>query len=429
MSLQESQYLLYFQGQYRGPYNESVLIDEINGRRIGQDLSVWNEVIGDWVPIGSAPEFESYESLLTEHTCLSEDIDQRQGLIVPSMSLASLDFKGEEEDSFEIRRRQKSDSSSDSSLDLKISNENTQGQIENPFEDGSVFSLINFIGNRKIILSITALAIMALVIVSSIISHYKTRLEIEPLLNRLDVSYGEITQARDFILEGGKKTPLVFPEKVAKGQAPVFRVFVDFPDHSQVLMTLKGVRKTLVGSIFEEVQTDFIVKDKMAGTLPLLKKDGHPVGQGFYRVTLSCLNCKGEQAAPVTLEPLLGIGIGDPQSYQSDLKSFHSLLKTQAESELIEIGEILKLMAEIIQSKRKISSEEKIYQQLESILLSIDNSVANSSYIFGSTYLELKQLMMRINQRQWQKSQGQLNRLQSQLRTLKSSVKTNAYLH
>ncbi len=428
MSSQEPQYLLYCRDQYRGPFAESILVEEINNKRIGKDLTVWNESLNQWVAIGDSPIFSCYQSLFVEQTNLSEDIEDRNNSYLfkneyngPSI----LSEEPDEDDFYDRMMRRNSRFKELQEVTVSSSGDSQAMTISEPSGDSqpqTTKSPIFWLRTGVIGLLVIGIGL-------AVFNSYTQRAELQPLLNRLDASYLEITQAQEFILQGGKQEPLVFLEKTSPQAPPQMRVFVDFPDHSRVLMSLKGIRKTLVGALAAEAYVDFNVKDLNGGTPPILNQEGEPLTPGYYQVQLTCLNCTGDNAVPKLLKQPIALGVENQASYLSELKSFHALLRSQADSELIEIKEILSILHEFVNSQNLSSQQKKIQSQLKNILFAIDPSVARSSYVFGNTYLHLKKILQAIDSQQWSRAQQDLKVVGKTLERLSHSVQSGHFLN
>ncbi len=422
MEMSEPTYLLHINGQFRGPYCESLLVEEIKAGRVGKDLSIWNQNVNQWLPIGESFSFQGFNPYFIEHTQLPEDLDQRQSDWQAKQSLsANVNFVEdlESDDFYEQLQKNRYKLKLPEKVELAPVPVQEAPAVETEVTKKTIPAYTYGV------LGSTLLAVLGMVF---LFNFWQSRSEIEPLLNRLDAPYRDVVEARDFLLQGGGRAPLVFREKVGQSGVTQLRVFANFPDHSRVYLSLVGMRETLIGALHEEAYADLNIKDKTGGTPPILNKEGEPLSPGFYKATLHCLNCTGKNANPISVSQSIAIGIKDPGTYGSELKNFHRLLKSQAESELIEIAEILKIMGEFVASKKIVGQQDKIQKQLESILYSIDESVAQSAYVFSSTYLNLKSTMQLIRQKKWSAASQKINQLQHSLKSLKTLVQSGKYL-
>lgn len=362
MNLQNNStyFYLYAQGQTLGPMSHEAIIDELESERLGQDAYLWNNQLESWQSIKDCPDFKNWTHYLPK-TTLIENI------------------QSEAENSKTIH--------SDSPYYLKshdfIENfENTSLRLPEKLLD-TVHAQTLF--KYKIPLLIGALGIVILSITANFYLN-PTLPELNPSLRQTNLSEEQIRELAQQIYYKKLTAPRIL-KSIESSTTDTLLIVTPYPNGSRLKIKLSGKRGSLVGALHEELQLRASTYQFVAQT-PMLRTNANlPLPDGTYVAQIECLNCVN--SAPYTTTLRLGT-LSEP-IYQNNLLEFHKIIKSQAESEIVELKEILNLLNEIgpgVTSKKM----KRFATQLEDIFKSLDEKTIKNYYVYYPIYLKIKSL-------------------------------------
>jgi hypothetical protein len=424
----DKHYYLLIEAFPYGPFNKTTVENHIVSGSLGRDVHVWSSHQDKWVPIIDCIDFLDHQGFIGDQSrpeCISThpvDESDRENPLVQTNLQRPINFDLYDDDLLFLHNyNDKSDRHFEAVGETKnsrvLSNEAVYSFSESPLhldlpvsENSSGYSVV---ARKKIIFSV----LLVLIISFAAIVYFRNRPSIDYLLlDQLQIDSLARKRIIDFYHGQLSEPALVYPVTDSSGQTAL-QLFMNSPDNARIIVQLKSVRGSVIDTLYTEITTDLYLVNKTGRTLYLLTKSGDPIPQGYYTVSLSCVGCGNQDTHTVTLDNPMALGINNLAQYHLELKSFKSILKSQAQSEVLEIYEITKLIEDIIDDKISRPQKQSFLQQLESLFTDLTPRVALESYIFNETYTDIKKLIIDIRD-------GKSN-LKKDLARLKRSLEKN----
>lgn len=386
----DTKYYIYTQEDQFGPFSQELIIEELQSENIGADASIWREGMADWQNIREVQEFKDYVHFLPESTQLK---------VIFKKDIWNGDEGEYQDDVEELQIIPEAASSQSVEGSLQILGNSTkevfpepspekQGENQEPPQKSSAL----WWGLGLSFIPIVALAAGVYLFVAE--RNYKETLE------NLDATFSE-SQAFKNILSGKESqwNAIAIHKELGEQKEPTLLMAVPFPDQTRIAVTLVGESETLVGALHYQQRLELVVQNRMARTLPLRQPSGSYLPPGTYTATLSCLTCHQNKYKNLQFKQKIVVGVTNQEAYKEELRIFHTLIRKQAESELVEVEEIMSLLEEGLHAPQATDPEMvSIQQQLQQILFSINEDIARTSYFYGDMYLKLKSIYFKMTQ-------------------------------
>lgn len=403
----DSKYYMYVNDEQFGPFSHQTIIDELQYERLGKDVFVWAEGMKDWTPLQKVESFAAYSKYLPEVSKISNEL--RNYSWENTQKELDEEFEQKRMDQFESFSVNRPSEAPTSSVMSEV--ESLAKNLQVPVKRRISFKFIA--------LGLTCAAVLAAGTMG--VMYWQQQQFYGEILSHLEGTTLELARMRDTL--NGKKTawaPVSILKERGNTKEPSLFVAGNLPDGTRLSIILEGVPGTLVGALQQSTRVETVLKDRMAYTTALKRENGSALAPGLYSVRVECLTCTEAHTRRMEIRNTIAIGMSDKKIYDRDLNDFHKIVRKQAESELMEVEEILRLVDErlLMTSFKKGVSQEAIQQQLQETLYAINDDVAHTSYIYGAFYLQLKSIYHLMEQKD-------LSRAQTELESLRGLLKRN----
>lgn len=353
-------YYLHAQGQTLGPLSQSAIIDELESERLGQDAYLWNAQQESWQSLKDCPDFKNWTVYLPNKTL----IENIQVGVENEMGFSD----GE---NYFLSNHHFLDSS-------QYPPRNEPAPLAEAVPAEPLYK------RKAVLVSAAVVTASLLAVVAIALTPEKQKLS--PLLQQSTLSARQIQDLEEQIHDNKLTTPRVLQGTDINSAGSLF-IVTPYPNGSRLKIALTGKRGTLVGALNQEIETRATTYQFVAQTAPLKTAAGLPLPEGSYTAHIHCLNC-AERSPSVTS---VRIGTLTNQQYSQSLNEFHKIVRAQAESELVELKEILHLLTEIGPGSTP-KRMKRFAAQLEEIFSSLDPASIKNLYVYYPIYLKIKML-------------------------------------
>ncbi|MCB0389706.1 MAG: DUF4339 domain-containing protein [Bdellovibrionales bacterium] len=176
-----------------------------------------------------------------------------------------------------------------------------------------------------------------------------------PELNSKDMKYLESAPGKSLLFSGPKLHLLL---KSSGSARPIIFIGTNIEVGETLLLKLTGIPETLIGAHTVNFQIKKQLTDNIIKVEELFLTNGKPLPQGEYKIDVSCISCTFDKKNIFSNQMFNGVSPQDV-NYLSQLNVYHAELRESANTELIELTQIIEALES--QLKSAITNYRKLY--------------------------------------------------------------------